>query len=241
MPPPFSILYPSLFYLPLCHLSSVICHSKKFVPFPDYRHFAAEPSHLALPFLNNETELLQRIAEEDQEAFSALFFYYQQPVSQVVMLYTKDLSVAEEVLQEVFLKVWLNRATLPDLKDFRSWLFIIVRNYIIDYLRRWSSRKTTETNWHTDTSLDPEEADHKLRMNNYQQLLQNAVNTLPQQQKAVFLLAREQQLTYDAIAKHLSLSPATVKTHMQRALQHIRAYLAGHSDIAMLLLFLLNK
>jgi RNA polymerase sigma factor (sigma-70 family) len=72
----------------------------------------------------------------------------------------------------------------------------------------------------------------------YLRLIQEAVDHLPAQQQLVFKLAKEEQLSYEAIGQQLQISPLTVKTHMQRALQSIRAWLQQHGEL-LALLFLL--
>jgi RNA polymerase sigma-70 factor (family 1) len=174
----------------------------------------------------NLTELLAHIAEGDQQAFTLFFHRYQKKLLTVSKLYLKTDALAEEALQEIFMKVWINRSKLREVKDVEAWLFILTRNYLIRYLEQWARNKAAERSWNAEQMRWT--ADDPAVYARYQQILLSAINTLSPQQKAVFCLSKEEQLSHKQIGERLSLSPLTVKTHLQRAMQQIRQYLSDH-------------
>ncbi len=190
--------------------------------------------------LYNEKELLQLVAAGNGPAFEQLFDQYWDPIYQVAFTLTKSRETARDMVQEIFIKVWLKREELPQKDSFRNFLFIVARNHILDELRR----KTLETPFTEQLQAwfreSPTAADQRLLYQESQALLRKAVDTLPGQQRQVYLLTRENGWSQDEIAQHLQLSKSTIKTHMARALAAIRAYLANHAQGILLLLSLME-
>ncbi|MBL7737038.1 MAG: sigma-70 family RNA polymerase sigma factor [Chitinophagaceae bacterium] len=178
-----------------------------------------------------EKELLRRVADGCELAFAEVFNRYKNKVFHVGKLYLKSDIAAEEAVQEVFMKVWIKRSTLPELEDFVSWLFIVTRNHLINSLEKWARNKLTESSWATLIQEAEWRSVNDSYYAQYHRILQQAIASLSPQQQLVFRLAKEEQLSYDAIAKRLSLSIVTVKTHMHRALRQIRAYVSAQGTI----------
>jgi RNA polymerase sigma-70 factor (ECF subfamily) len=188
--------------------------------------------------LENEQALLQLIAGGDENAFATLFHHYQQHLLRVVYQYVKSQALSEEIVQDVFLKIWTGREKLPEVQQFRSWLFILTRNYILNYLKKMAHEQAVRHAWMAEVPYTGIEADTGVRKHQMAELLHEAVNRLPEQQQKVFRLAREANLTYDQIAERLQLSPHTVRTHMSKALENIRRFLTARGASLILLLAL---
>ena len=183
------------------------------------------------PALHNEHRLLRQLAEGDESAFVEIFNYYRQQVFKVAFLYLKSETVAEEMVQEVFLKVWQSREKLPSIERFQDWFFIIARNLITSHLRKMARDQKMRLQWTQERPQFDKEADEKLHSRELSEILNQAVSSLPPQQQAVFRLAKDEMLTYHAIAEKLGISPHTVRTHMSRALDTLRTYLEGNDDV----------
>jgi len=181
---------------------------------------------LAIEILYNQTELHARIAEGDQQAFALFFRQYQSKIFTVSKMYLRVDALAEEALQEIFTRVWVNRSKLNEVKDAEAWLFILARNYLVGAMEKWARSEAAENSWITEQLRagqdDPAEYAH------YQKILSSAINTLSPQQKTVFQLSKQERLSYKQIGEKLSLSPLTVKKHLQRAMQQIRQFLSEH-------------
>lgn len=172
--------------------------------------------------LEDEKELLDSLAKGDEEAFSVIFNHYQDHIFKVALNFVKSHGVAEEMVQDIFLKVWEKRSSLYELANFQNWLFIISRNYLINYLKKIALDETTRSAWVKEMPLFENSTDYKLREARFSTLLQKIISTLPNQQQQVFLLARNQFLSYAEIAEKLAISANTVRIHMSRALASIR-------------------
>lgn len=175
-----------------------------------------------------ESTLLALLREGSEYAFQLIFDRYRNRVYQVAMFYVKSPALAEDIVQDVFLKIWFQRRQLPELISFESWLYTLTRNFTLNCLKKLAHEWKARASWTRNARQFDEDADHKLLNAQYRDLLQQAIRQLPEQQQKVFLLAREKGLSYEAIAGELSLSPFTVKTHMARALSAIRTFLQRH-------------
>ena len=182
--------------------------------------------------------MLRLVAGGDEDSFRVLFEKYQDKVFKVACKYLKSASLAEEVVQDVFIKLWFQKETLTGIDYFSTWLQTLARNHIIDFMRKLDVRSAADRQWAYNAGQEENTTDHKIRNAQYEQLVEKALGELSDQQRAVYKLAKEQGLTYDQIGEVLSLSPLTVKTHMQRALRSIRDFLKRHGEVYLLLLLM---
>ena len=176
----------------------------------------------------DEKELLLRVTAGDAGAFSTLFYRYHQELAAYVLRLTRSLCLTEEIVQEAFMKVWIRRATLTDVKDFRSWLFTICRNHTFNCLRDLARNTLKQQAWITQVlsqAHSNEEPDHE----QYYTLIEEAVGHLSPQQQKIYLLSRKEGLRYEDIARQLQLSRNTVKRHMSLALHAIETYVREHA------------
>lgn len=179
----------------------------------------------------DEKACLLRASRGEESAFRQLFDQHRDRVYSFALFLTHQPTMAEEITQDVFTKVWLHREDLAGIDYFISWLKTIARNQAYNYLQKSAReriRRRTLIAEHpgADTPADPYLPEHKsLR------LLEEAVRQLPRQQQKIWLLHREQGLTYEQIAARLQLSPHTVKNHMKEAIRNIRTYLTNRIDL----------
>lgn len=175
------------------------------------------PSH-------TEKELLIGVAAGNEEAFSRLVNLYRNKVFSHALTFVKSYEEAEEITQDIFVKVWVNRHRLPEVKDFKNYLFILGRNHLVSAIRK----KVMDTTTNDDeedipgTLLLP---DHQVEYKETYRHLINGLEQLPPQQKAVFTLSRMENLSHGEIAERLGISKRTVKFHLVQALNFLREYL----------------
>jgi len=190
------------------------------------------------PDPHNERALLLSVARDDERAYSMIFHRYRDKIYSIAFKLTDSVQTSEEIVQDVFLKVWLKRATLHEIERFDAWLFIVARNMIYSWLRKSAPPPMIQTEeadgW---LPISKDLASNGIEEKELQQLLQKAVNRLSQQQKQVYQLFAEQGLKYDRIAQLMQIAPETVRKHLQCATRNIRAYILSNIEMSLLLIF----
>ncbi|MBB5394817.1 RNA polymerase sigma factor [Mucilaginibacter sp. AK015] len=181
-----------------------------------------------------EKELLLRVARGDEHAFSELFNIHHQLLGTHIYRITDSVEMAEEVVQDVFLKIWMNRETLSSVQNFKAYLFVVSKNHALNCLRRLAKerirQKTMEDNALALASEDNSGQD------NYYSLLDEAIDHLPPQQQKVYLLSRHGRLKYDEIAHQMGLSRETVKKYLQGATHSITSFVQSNIDISAIII-----
>ena len=173
----------------------------------------------------SDNHLLQGIAERDQRAFLALYERYGNLVYSLALRVVRHQVMAEEVTQDVFLKVWQQPTRWnPALGQFSSWLLTITRNAGIDRLRK-ERRHWTPTQDYSDPLMEAGEKG-AVSENPYWfdgLLLERLLQQLPTEQRQLIELAFYQGYTHSELAENLQLPLGTVKTRLRTGLQKLRA------------------
>jgi RNA polymerase sigma-70 factor (family 1) len=181
--------------------------------------------------LYDEATLLLKVANGDEISFRQLFEHYWDNIYGVALAYTKSTVIAEEMVQDVFLKIWLNREKLAMVEKFDGYLFTVARNHIFNELRKKVKEEPfidSLLNYFQETSGSPEQ---QLLNKESEQLINMAIKQLPPQQRIIYCLCRQDGLSQDEIATKLQISRHTVKSHMNKALKFIRNFLHLHFEI----------
>lgn len=175
----------------------------------------------------NGNELIMRVVQGDEIAFAQLFRQYKNKLYSFIFHLSGSATIAEDVLQDVFLKVWRDRDQLTGIDNFNAYLYRMAQNTAINVLRR-QSREALLLNEVQRLAPEGVHGDELLAAKEVRTALQQAINNLPPQQRKVYQLGKEQGLTYEQIAGSLGITPSTVRNHMVQALKAIREYIALH-------------
>lgn len=184
---------------------------------------------IALP---NEKRLLSEIAAGDEFSFREIFDYYRKPIYAYAMHLLKNEALADEIIQDVFLKVWLQRDQLTGVMHFRGWLYTIARNKMIDALKS-QMRESTFKNG-AQLTVVTNETEELILAREYEHLVDEAIENLSPKQQLIYNLSRKKGLKHDEIANHLNISTNTVKTHLVQALRAMRKHVLPHLHIAVI-------
>jgi RNA polymerase sigma-70 factor (ECF subfamily) len=187
-----------------------------------------------------EKELLARIAQGDEKAFHSLFSQYKHKVYHTALRLLQSTAHAEDVLQEVFMKIWLGRDRLTEINCFSAYLNTITRNHIYNALRKLANEELL-----LEKLLPPQpaadrqdEAIGNMSLRELQDALRKVMATLTPQQKKVFELSRMEGLKHEEIAVRLNISRETVKKHVSEALRIIRGQLQRYIQLPQFCFFL---
>lgn len=173
--------------------------------------------------LPNEKLLFARIAEGDEAAFRQLFQAYLPSMYPMIAQVTKSGPVAEDIIQETFLRLWVHRDRLTDIQHPRAWMLRIAYFQAFTWLRDQSiHQKAIARLSSADQEADTEQL---LAFRQTEALIRQAVAQLPGQQKKAYSLSRDNGLKNAEIAREMGLSEQSVKNTLVRALKFIRDYL----------------
>lgn len=181
--------------------------------------------------LHSETELLELIASGDDSAFAELFSRYRDRVYTISFKLARSNIIAEEIVQDVFLKIWQKRAELKKIENFNAYLFIVTRNYAYNVLKDSAPNHNCVILSEEDQTLVINDASDLLMGKEYSLLLQNAIDRLPNQQKQVYSLIKDRGFKREEVARELQIQPETVKFHLAQAMKNIRAFCMMHLSI----------
>jgi len=169
-----------------------------------------------------EKKLVQSLINGDFEAFDHLFNYYNQRLYFFAKSILKNKEDAHDIVQEVFLRVWRNRDTLDPHSSFKSFLFTVSYNIIVDTLRKRISEQSFRDELIKNAIIDESSADKDLSYNELNSIYQEAINELPDKRKEIYRLHRFDNLSYQEIADKLNISINTVRNQMAHAISYLR-------------------
>lgn len=179
------------------------------------------------PAICDERELVRGVINHDALSFDTLYWKYQVAVYQNILKLVKDQEVAKDILQEVFIALWVNRETLsPDL-GIGGWLFTTSYRKCIDHLRITATLTLSEDETVLEALPESESnADQEIRMVK----LHRAVSQLSPQKRKVFELCKINGKTYEEAAEELNISKYTVKEYLSAAMVLIKEYIHSESS-----------
>ncbi|MBO9631742.1 MAG: sigma-70 family RNA polymerase sigma factor [Chitinophagaceae bacterium] len=176
-----------------------------------------------------EKLLLLQVAAGDEQAFRNLTIQYSGLVFKFIYQHLEDRPLAEEIVQDIFVKLWLTRETLAHIDSFRSFLLIVCRNHAFNAIKKMVRERNREWEWNQDTG-HPEEGDaHQREL--LLILVDEAVDHLPPQQQKAWILCRRNGLKYDQAATEMHVSKDAVKKYLQYANAAIKKYISNKLPI----------
>ena len=177
--------------------------------------------------LHNEKELFRLIAADDETAFENLFHIYVPRLQPVILKVVGSEIAAKDIIQEVFLSLWLDRHKLTDIEEPRNWIFKIAYNRSYRYLKRQLvARKANEIIHQRLDDVAPNGTEESLAFAETAKMIQQAVQKLPEQSRNIYILSREKGFKITEIATALNISPQSVKNSLYRSGQFMKDYLA---------------
>ena len=188
--------------------------------------------------LYTDEELMREIKADNMFAFDVLYKKYCKKVYRFGYCILKSPEESENLMQDVFLKLWENRHKVEKGSSIKSYVFTITYNSAITIIRK-KARETEFIEYLKSLQVINEEpVNVELEYNELTNKLDEIIKALPQRQKEVYLLSRVEGLKYKEIAKRLNISVNTVENHLSRALKIIREKITHYSLIAILFWYL---
>ncbi len=177
-----------------------------------------------------DSEWAKKIRAGDSFAFDNLFRKYYKLMYGYVWSYVKDAQIAEDIVQDVFLKIWLNREILHISSSVKSYLYISMKNRALDYLKRTKVERFIDVDIATHESfiITP---GGELNDKEIITAVHQTIEELPKRCRQIFKMKKDEGLSYSEIADILEISTNTVQTQMTRAFKYLRKHLSNFFPI----------
>jgi len=189
----------------------------------------------------NNTQLLHRTGAGDEVAFARFFYLYYDKLYGFLFNITRSKTKAEDITQDVFLKIWQKKDEIYDFENAYALLFKMAQNSAIDELRR-QSKEILKADIQPDIAVknSQQHSENPLEIMvevELQEIIDEAVEKLPVQQKKVYTLHKIEGIRQDEIAKQLNLSVSTIQSHMKLAMTNIQKHIhLRYHDLLILLI-----
>lgn len=183
----------------------------------------------------DESNLLEKIAGGDRQAFSSLYQQYLGELYRYIFLFTRSKERSEEIVQDVFVKIWEKRAQLGHITSFKSYLYRAAKNLLLDEIRKDAVKLKAQHSLKADSEEGQEMADERIISRQYMEIAERAIALLPEKRKAIFLMRTRDELSLDEITSKLSISKSVVKKQLYIAILFVRNYI-NKSGITILLI-----
>lgn len=168
-----------------------------------------------------EEAWIEKIRQGEVSAFNAVFEKYYVPLSAFAAEYVKSFDTGREIVQEVFLKIWLNKEDWKPLGPLKPYLYKSVYNQALNYIEKDKTRKKYESQAAEDFNITVDGTDERVRTTELRFAIRDAVRQLPEKRHMVFVLSRQHGLSNKEIAAIMNISPKTVENQMTEALRFL--------------------
>lgn len=178
--------------------------------------------------MDNEEEIrniIDKIVQGDERAFRLLFDRYYQSLLHLAVYFLNSKELAEEAVADVFYSIWLKKESLHKVNNIKNYLYISTKNQAMHYIRKTPAIDQTSIDLYTiNIESDGNDPEKKLLDQEYQKIIQEAIQSLPPKCREVFRLVLSDKLKHKEIAQILNISEKTVEAHIATAYKRIAQY-----------------
>jgi len=184
-------------------------------------------------------DLVAKIKAGDTRAFEQLYHEYSPRLYVNILKMVKDELTAEELIQELFTKIWQKREGLDGAADFLPYLYRVAQNLVYDFFRKLQRDRKMMEHFKSVAMENYDHIESALNYKESEQLLQKAMEQLTPQQRAVYLFCKIQGDTYKQAAEKMGISTHTVKEYLGKANNAVKKYLMSNLHVTFALLLIL--
>lgn len=173
--------------------------------------------------------LLERVSNNDQKAFGILFQMFYKRLLNFAYQYVRTKEIAEEIVSDVFIKLWNKRAEITKVEKPEAYLFISVKNGSLNYLEKFSLLQVCQIPESSRSELvNTNNPQKELEWKELLFKMDEAISTLPGECQRIFRLSKEEGFKAKEVAEILNISPRTVETQLYRAVRKIDDILSSY-------------
>lgn len=184
----------------------------------------------------HELELVERIAGGDEKAFLTVFETYFKDLCFFVERYVHSAAMAEDLAQEVFIRIWEHRQQLREVRSFRSYLYTAAKNHTLNALKKAARSAAIMGAIVTAYYQGHNTTEENIQSREYLEQLHRAIENLPARSREIFRLCREQKKTYEEVASLMGISKNAVKNHMVFSMKQLKRTVEAELGISLSLL-----
>ncbi|SMC82097.1 RNA polymerase sigma factor [Pedobacter nyackensis] len=185
-----------------------------------------EPSDTA-----EDIELLTKVRNGDQLAFAQIYNQYRSKMYAYASNLCKSPETAEEIVQEVFIRLWQKKEQINTDLNFSAYIKKITLNHVLNHLKKVAREKSLQDEVFQYIEAIRNTTEDNLLQKELLKTYNEAIALLPPQKKIIYHMSRNEEMTHDQIAEQLNISKNTVKNHMVEATKFIRSYVGKHGSI----------
>lgn len=180
--------------------------------------------------------MLTELRAGEEYAFKHFYDIYNIPLYRKLLKLVQIDVIAEELLQDLFLKIWQKKDLIDPEQSFRAYLYRIAEHLVADHYRNLARQVKLEKETDLNKLEILDQVEDPFQGEFAQKIIHEAIATLPAQQQAVFRLCKIEGKSYEEVSQLLNISHATINTHISRASKAVKTYILKHHDTAILIM-----
>lgn len=182
--------------------------------------------------INEEEGLLKLLKSGSEAAFTRLYQLYVRQLYAKTLKMVHDKDIAQEIIQDIFLKIWERRSQIDLEKSFKAYLYTIGVNLVYDHFRKLAKDTALQNSLLSAAEQDYTCQEDKVISQEQLALIQGAIEQLSPQRKRVYMMCKLDGKTYAEVSRELNISLSTIQDHMVKANIVLKNYLKNHPDMA---------
>jgi len=188
--------------------------------------------------VSNTEDIIRRLKNDDKSAVDELFHYYYPRLYHFSKSILKIETDIDDILQEVFVKIWLNRQKIGNVETFNSYIFTITKNEVLNLIRSNLKDHTFKDKLYLRSVAEEYQTQNQLEYDEIRTVIDQIVAGLPEKRQQVFILSRTEGLSNKEIAQKLNISEKTVEDHITQAIKYIKSCMHAMGMISLLYFYL---
>jgi RNA polymerase sigma-70 factor, ECF subfamily len=187
---------------------------------------------------SNTEDIIRRLKKDDKSAVDELFSYYYPRLYHFSKSILKIETGIDDILQEVFVKIWLNRNKISNIETFNAYIFTITKNEVLNLIRSNLRDQTFKEEFFLRSVAEEYQTQNQVEFDEIKSGIDRIVASLPEKRQQVFVLSRTEGLSNKEIAQQLNISEKTVEDHITHAIKHIKTSIKDMGVISFLYFYL---
>ncbi|MEX2573778.1 MAG: RNA polymerase sigma-70 factor [Balneolaceae bacterium] len=178
-----------------------------------------------------DKDIIIRLRNNDREAFRKVYWAHRKSVYGLALRYLKDSQLAEDAVQDIFLKLWQNRDSLDSGKSLRGFLFTSLKHHVLNMIKSRKRRVLRQMEYTRFTDDQTDDPESRMLLSEYEHIFNRGLQKLPARKQLIYRLKSIDGYSNKEIAGRLGVSIHTVKSQYSRANKFIRKFMSIHSGM----------